>query len=359
MIPEIQPHPTWQIVDSSKLTCSMTCLRAYFYEYVLGWRVDRPNIHFIFGQSWHKAMDYLFLNGCVPENLDPAFEEFLKVYRTGYAPEDEDESSAKTSTNARAVLAEYIQTYKGDKFVPLHVEIPGQVNITDEWAITLRLDLLVRDEHGRVLVVDHKTTSVSSQTWRDQWALNIQMGTYIHAANSLFGVDEVEGALINGVVLRKPIRLKKDGEPYAGSKGPEFCRVPVTKTRDQMNVWLDIVRYRYNEIKVNEMLLDEATADTPTLQAFPMDPTACTKYNQLCPYHGFCVGRSNPLALVQQLEGGVPVGFVREYWNPTLSEDGDCEQAQQEVWNKVDRHLAATAYLESTLPNTTLSEEEG
>ena len=290
-------------------------MRCYFFEYLLGWRKDSPNIHFVFGQAWHKAMDYLFFNGCTPSNLEPAYAEFLKVYRTAYSPEDE-EGGPKTAANAKTVLAQYIQTYQYDRFQVEHIEIPGTVSISDEWELAMRLDLIVRNESGRILIIDHKTTTKSSQTWRDQWSMSIQLGTYIHCANSIFGPDNVEGALINGTVLRMPQQLKKDGTPYANSKGSEFIRVSVVKGPDQMQLWLDTVRYYRREIQFNTELLDRETGDQPTMQSFPCNPTSCTKYNTTCPYMPFCLARSNPLSLVEQYGEGVPIGFKREYWNP-------------------------------------------
>ena len=63
MMHSIKPHETWDIHDASKIQAYMACPRAYFYRYVLGWETEEKNIHFIFGEGWHRAMEHLLING--------------------------------------------------------------------------------------------------------------------------------------------------------------------------------------------------------------------------------------------------------------------------------------------------------
>ena len=54
----IKEQPTWNIKDSSKLDTYLDCPRKFFYEHMLGWRVDRPAHALHFGTSWHMAREY-------------------------------------------------------------------------------------------------------------------------------------------------------------------------------------------------------------------------------------------------------------------------------------------------------------
>jgi len=84
MINDLIPyHYTWEIQDSSKVQDAMTCMRRYFYNYILGWQSDAPNNHLVFGSAWHDA--YFFMatmitvsSGLMITFLLPIVQNFLQ-----------------------------------------------------------------------------------------------------------------------------------------------------------------------------------------------------------------------------------------------------------------------------------------
>ncbi len=317
----ILPHSTWSMMDSSKLNAYMTCPRKFFYEYVLGWREDTPNIHLDFGRAWHSAMEHLALHGNKPDEVPRAFELFMQEFKRTYSGNDPmAETGAKNPTSALYALERYAETYINDTFTPMHIEVPGIVPLDDEGHnLTLRMDLIGRVSFAgdKIAVMDHKTASSDNRWWREQWAMSSQMGTYIHMLYCLFPPSDVFGALINGCVIRQPPQLKKDGTPYANSLGPAFMRIPVQKTPDQMQSWLDNMLFYYKDYERQLEALDAAQPGDSVLSCFPMNPSNCVKYNRTCQFINFCSTRSNPLTLVEQFEGAPPIGFHQEYWDPT------------------------------------------
>ena len=86
----IPSSPTHRIVDGSKLKRFMECPRAFFYEYLLGWRSERPNNHLVFGTAFHEALEHILLNGYTRAIADDAFEKFLTSYRTVFEPHTDE-----------------------------------------------------------------------------------------------------------------------------------------------------------------------------------------------------------------------------------------------------------------------------
>jgi hypothetical protein len=59
----------------------MECPSSYFYEYILGWRPENPNLHLEFGKAWHFAMEHLILEAIIAKQSNEAYQLFLEHYR--------------------------------------------------------------------------------------------------------------------------------------------------------------------------------------------------------------------------------------------------------------------------------------
>lgn len=300
----LEHHPTWDILDSSKLTTYMDCPRRYFFEYVLAWRSDAPNNHLVFGTAWHDAMEHLLLNGYDDESVMGAFEKFLATYRKDFPATSDDLYDPKTPERALGALGLYAERYYGDltKYEVLYTEIAGTVPINNDQVLYFRLDSIVRErESGRILSLEHKTGSRISRFWTDQWPLAVPVGTYTHVMNCLYDPADVWGVKINGTFFQK--------------NKIDFLRVPVRKTLDHMKQWLWNVAWWADQIRWQFDLLSGCSPDDQVLMAFPQQPGSCTKYFG-CPYHDFCLTWPNPLAHSSE----PPMGYVVERWDPSERE---------------------------------------
>lgn len=296
----ITPHKSWDIVDSTKLNAFLECPRSYFYEYILGWRSETPNIHLEFGKAWHLAMEHLINNGYEERSIADAYGKFFDHYRQ-YFPELLDEVNApKNPANALRALVQYCTEYKDDKFTPIYTEIAGTVPIDDGKVLHFRMDSILEVD-GMIRSLEHKTGSTLSRQWTDQWSLAIQTGTYNHVLYCLYPPEQVWGVEINGTFFQK--------------KENKFMRVPARRNLSMMNAWQWNVLHIMNMIEFEKNRMFEVKEDDEVMQAFPCNPTNCTKYFG-CRYHDYCLAWSNPIARCED----IPMGFKQEWWDPAEEE---------------------------------------
>jgi len=268
-------------------------------------------------------MENFLLNGYNDDAVIHGHWLLEKKYRETFKPETDPLFEPKTPQNAFLVLAAYAKEYKDDleKYTVMGNEVPyteiaGSVSIGSEKQIYFRMDSILKDnETKKIRSHEHKTGS-NTYLWAEQWMLSIQIGTYTHVLNCLFDPKEIDAVYMNASFFFKVknawIDLATKGEtkfkiPY------EFKRVPMHKTRDQMQVWLDTVNYYYDEIqKELDLLMNNCREDDLVLVAFPLNGTNCTTYGRVCEYHDFCTAWPNPL---QKLTP-TPLGFKVDFWNP-------------------------------------------
>jgi len=315
----LSEHPSWQIVDSSKMDDYLRCPRYFFYSHVLGWRLDLPNHDLYFGESWHRAREYQLIHGY--EEVEGAYQTFLDFYRKKFPEETDANYRPKVPEAAHQALLNFCITYPtdlddnellrnpdtGEPFT----EISGTVPIDDHRVLHFRMDsLLRRKKDGKVFSWDHKTTTkyIKYSNWADQFYLSIQNGTYTHCMYCLFPIDQVLGVEFCGTGFEYLSR-------GSASRPPGFYstlrRVPAFKTPDQMNNWLFTVIDTYNNIERDFDRLSHCKESDEILQAFTMNPGGCSKYRG-CEFHDFCLNVPNPLRQCQE----PPFGFRVEFWDP-------------------------------------------
>ena len=296
----ITQHESWNIIDSTKLNAFLECPRSYFYEYILGWRPEAPNLHLEFGKAWHLAMEHLINNGYGETSIAQAFSLFNEHYRQHF-PEVTDELNApKNPNNALRALVQYCEEYKNDKFKPIYTEIAGTVPIDEGKVLHFRMDSIV-EEDGMIRSMEHKTGSQLSRQWTDQWSLAIQTGTYNHVLYCLYPTEQVWGVEINGVFFQK--------------KENKFMRVPSRRNKHMMNSWQWTVCHIVNMIEFETKRMFDVKEDDEVMEAFPQNPTNCTKYFG-CRYHDYCLAWANPLSRCEE----VPLGMKQEWWDPKAEE---------------------------------------
>lgn len=292
----------WNVVDSTKLQSFLSCPRAFFYEYALGWRSDRPSNHLVFGRAWHKALEYLYREGFRVENLGPAYEAFLEDYRRDLPEETDAMFGGKTPLAALQALPEYMRLYAADAYdmKVLATEVNDQVLFLDHQPLAVKLDLIYQNPRGEVCVMEHKTGSMSGQTWARQWALSIQVGAYVYACNLAYD-QETTPLTVNGSFFLKTKR--------------NFERTVCLRSEDAQRNWANTVSNILADMEQQFENLAECKDSDPILRAFPMRPVACNSYSG-CQYHDLCTCVGNPLTLGPN----PPIGFVEYWWNP-LKED--------------------------------------
>lgn len=303
----VNPHPTWNVHDASKLKEFMGCPRKYFFKYVLGWRREGANVHIEFGSAWHEAMAHLLEQDYSLDSVDEAHRKFTDHYRQFFPSEFDDEVAPKSPEYALTGLVGYINRYGGEdrdeEVLTLSngkpaVEIAGKVLVSENEALYFRMDSILRDERG-IFSREHKTGSRVTKAWLEGWLTDYQPSAYIHVLYCEYPPDEVYGVEINGFF------------PQKGQN--KFERVDIRKTKKAMREWLWEVNYYLKQIEWNFHQLRESSSSDPVMRAFPKRTVNCTNFNRPCSFMGFCVSCDNPLKLDPEGQPGIDI----RWWNPS------------------------------------------
>lgn len=298
----IKEHKSWKIIDSTKLQKYLECPRSYFYEYILGWRPDQPDINLEFGKAWHLAMEYILVHGYSEDSIIEGWNLLNNHYRQFWGPEYDEGNSPKNPGKALMALMDYVNEYRGEekKQNVVYTEISGTVPMSHDKVIHFRMDSIIEVD-GYYISREHKTGSVLSRVWTDQWAQSVQTGTYNHVLYCLYPYEQVKGVEINGAFFQKTQN--------------KFQRVPCRRSREMMRDWFWTVLNTINLIDWDTERMLSCKESDDVMMAFQKNPTSCTKYFG-CRYSDFCLAWPNPLRRAQE----VPMGMKVEWWDPSEEE---------------------------------------
>lgn len=303
-------HPSWEILDSTKIQAYQSCPRMFFYEYILGWRPSRPSNHLVFGKAVHSAMEHLILNGYRVESVRNCMEIFNKEYRLTY-PESTDELfTPKTPARFFDLIIEYIREYANDAqhYSVYKTEIGGTINLSPDHKMAYKMDTILYDNYtSKYCSLEHKTKGGNyiSPNYPYEFMLNIQLGTYTHVLNSIFPPIDVSEVIINCLCLKK-------------TKQPSFIlkRFPIPLSNPQMLNWLENTKGWMDTIEADYKALSTTTHRSQRMNCFPLNGRACTNWGRVCHYHDLCTSWLNPL----RHQDRMPTDMEVDFWNP-LEED--------------------------------------
>lgn len=284
------------LLTSSRLRAARRCLRLHRFLYLDGYRpVERPGPR-RFGTLVHQALE-AWWGAAGEERLDAAL-----------AALDAGEADPFERAKAEALLRGYHLRWGDEPYDVLAVEAEFEAPLrnpaTGQPSRTYRLggkvDAIVRDRRdGRVLIVEHKTTSEDASPGSEYWRrlrMDGQVGIYYAGARAL-GHD-VAGCLYD--VLRRPGQrpLKANGRraadetpdeylarvisAIADAPGDFYARGEVVRLEDEMaeamhDVWQTAVQIR------------EATITG----RHPRNPDACVGFGRTCDFFGVCTGEAS------------------------------------------------------------------
>ena len=172
----ISEHPTWSIIDSSKLDDWIDCPRKYFFCHILGWRIDEPAHDLYFGNAWRIAREYQLIHGY--DDVKGAFLAFMEFYRKEFPQETDEIYRPKDPEAVGLALVKFANERQSDltENELLYTEISGTVPITEDGKVLhYRMDSIMRrmaDE--KIFSWDHKSTKKFSRQWRENFHLSIQ-----------------------------------------------------------------------------------------------------------------------------------------------------------------------------------------
>lgn len=318
------------LLTASRLKCARRCAREHQYRYIERFAPAVEADALRYGTGIH-----LLLEAWWRAEPGSRLAEAMAAL-AGYQWADEYER-----VRAEAMLVGYHVRWDGaaDEYDALVVEArfeaplrnPATNAASRTWMLAGKLDGIVRERAtGRVLVLEHKTTSEEcgpGSTYLQRLRLDGQVSLYYVGAESLLG-HAVDGCLYD--VLRKPAlrpakatppetrKYTKAGALYAGQRDqdetPEEYRARLFDAIAE-----DPSRYYVRaEVPRLEHELAEAMHDVwqtgrvlreNELRGFhPRNPDACMRYGRACEFFSVCCGEANlgDPQLYRQMESAYP-----------------------------------------------------
>jgi hypothetical protein len=317
----IPVHPTWDIWDSTKVTEAKRCMRRVLFHYIMGIQTEHENHDLIFGQATHSALDYLYLHGIHLDNVAGAMEIFNSVYRKHFDEFTDLDYEPKNPAFAELALKSYCRFRKNDEWTVMTIkqpdgttkpliEVSGSVPVSNKWKMSYRLDKVMSNEQGHVIVRDHKTAKRDTDVERHSWSSKMQPNLYGHALLCFTDLERYRGIDIDIIFFRK-MDLKDDG-------AKRHMTIPVYRSEELRKGWLWNCLSWLDQIEYNFLLLEQAKVDDDVLKAFPQNETGCTAFYRMCPYYHLCQTSNNPLKYAET----ELAGFTKRWWNP-LNIQGD------------------------------------
>jgi PD-(D/E)XK nuclease superfamily len=226
--------------DNSALDNFRTCPRKYMYRNVLDWAPEGTSHDLIFGLCWHAAMDIVWKHAssalsdadlqalAMAAFMDTWFE-YYPLEKENPSFTDQDERFPKVPSRASDMVFHYIRRKRAylAKYRIVGIETPFIVPLpefTDTFYIG-RKDKTY-DIDGQIRDVDHKTSKVDSDTWKNTFFPNSQVDGYMYAGYLMFG-DNYWGLEIDGALVQKgsPKSAREDYPP-----GINFMSIPIQRT---------------------------------------------------------------------------------------------------------------------------------
>jgi hypothetical protein len=329
--PFLVPHPTEPNsyilrVDNSTLTKFQTCPRASEY-YNLFRRTSNTSPALVFGGAIHQGLEVLYRNGFTEESLLIAKQRCAQHFVDNPVIMD-----WRTDAHALTCIDKYYDTFKHDDsisifqydgapFVERSFEVQvGHIDIEDYFPYEPKLllghyydeikhcgpSLLISRLHihwigkidavvhhyGKLMVMDHKTTTMLGDTFFADFDLGQQPIGYTWACQQILGYRP-DGFLVNPLALRKPTPTGKSFEFPP--------RKPYYYTDAQLTEWHQ-----------NTMTLVSDFVSHTLRGFFPMSTVWCVGKYGMCPYHQVCTLPTSQRPIMLSTSN-----FSNVTWDPT------------------------------------------
>jgi len=297
------------LLTISRMKSARACLRLHKLRYLEGWRPVREADTLRFGTLIHAGLE-AWWQAPMAHRLDAALAA-LDV-----------EADPYDRARARALIVGYDARWADQRYETLGVEVafvaplvnPDTGAASRTYSLAGKIDAIVRDAHGRVLIVEHKTSSEDVSTGSEYWrrlVMDGQVSVYFEGARSL-GHD-VEGCLYD--VIAKPglrpykatppesRKYTKDGSLYANQREEDETPDAYEARLLEAIAAAPDKFFARGEVPRLETELDEARADawqtgrllreSELAGRAPRNPDACVRYGRTCDFFDVCAGQAS------------------------------------------------------------------
>ena len=310
-----------QLLTNSKRSCFLKCPRKYCLRYEKCRAPIREAKALSLGKLVHSALEFLWGNEA-PAAV-PLAGEWPGIEMFYYALSDAEADTAIQYDifKAIAMMEGYSQRYDGDNYETIAVEAeyrapllnPDTGKPSRTWVLAGKIDAIAKDRDGKIIIVEHKTTSDSvapeSKYWR-KLTIDGQVSGYLVGAAAL----GYKPAYCLYDVLAKPKHEPKMATPEDGRKytkdGKLYAKQRETdETPDEYGerVFGEIMKtpekyYGRRDIVRLESEIESYSRDMWAIglmiracqlgNSWPHNGNACTEFGG-CEYFEVCAGFAN------------------------------------------------------------------
>ena len=288
------------------------CPRAHQFAYVMMRRPLHESDALAFGSLIHRALEAWWSH-------EPEHRRLAALHSV--ASEAENGADPYTMATARALIEGYDREYRSQDLEAVLVETefkaplmnPETGGVSKTWILSGKIDAIAKEPSGRLVIVEHKTTSSDLDPTSDYWpklAIDGQVSGYYLGAKAI-GYD-VEDCVYD--VIRKPslrpykatpadkIQYKKDGTPYAGTRladetPEEWESRLLADIEERPDRYFARKRVARLESDMQDYLFDmwavgRNIADSERLGRFSRNPDSCSGFGT-CEYFPVCSGMAS------------------------------------------------------------------
>jgi hypothetical protein len=318
-------------INNTRCSRADNCLRRYYWSHEFhGLGISGTGIQEnpAFGSLIHYALAHLYSGEGPGKSCSLAQDEWMAEYRFDELDFDQKNHWKENFDWAQRIIDAY-HTWRAttDDFEVLQIETEGSVRLgeicykcgleydsypacihcgAETHSYVFRVDLAVV-RNGGIYIIDHKTTSSSSDTYLAQWHYSMQLLGYAYGYGKALGAD-VSGTCAN--IIRKLKRIGVEGADLkqcptcrGGSKKRPTCEVcsgtgkveREKKPNDSAFVreWEsfnedDVALFVRSRLRTIENILTERKRfKTEPDAAWPMNPSNCFSMGR-CPFVNLC-----------------------------------------------------------------------
>ncbi len=277
-----------EVIDPTRLRDSLQCLRLFYWRHERAIVPAAPRLPLAYGSSIHACLAAHYRGeraGIALKAFEEVWEREVLPYQTEWSEEDPKRNPVRWAETFMV----YRQQYKDEPFKVRNVETPFFLPLTNKIALGGIIDLLVQ-WGNQLIVIDHKTTSVTWPSYFAGFNPNHQFSSYLLGATEILK-RPVTTAMINCIVT------------HATEMRPEklFMRVPTDRSVAQ-----------------HEMLKEEIIGWWSIVQAcresgnWPRNDDRCQRWAGGCSYHGLCTDITTDYKRIIPSK----VAFRESVWDP-------------------------------------------
>lgn len=258
-------------INQSELVTFLRCRRKWNYGYVRGLESPGYQTNLETGSAVHAGLQAHYRGEDPFDAMTDYWTPWLHTLEDGNPQLEKD---IKLSGIMMEGYLEWLEETGNDAYLtPVAIEEKVEYLIRPDVTLHGTLDLVMRDQEGRLILIDHKTTAAFGALTDRRLQMNFQLQTYAVLCEEFFG-EAPAGAELN--MLRKVQRTAASKPPFYMRESVKFNKFQLAAHRKTIDAILtDLFRVEReialgNEAAAYPIVDGDCSWKCPFLSVCPM-----------------------------------------------------------------------------------------